>query len=275
MAPRAFWTGYLKLSLVTCPVTMTPATSASGKVRFHTLNRKTGARVVARYVDAVTGAPVEEDDEVKGYPVGEDAYVMLEDADLEAVRLESTRTIDIERFVEAGSVGWIWYDKPHFLAPADKVGEEAFGVIRDAMVATSTAAVSRLVLYGRERAVLVKPEGKGMVLWTLHFGGEVRPEDTYFAALDGAPAPSRETAGLVGKLIAGRMETWSEALVEDPVQARLLELIAAGKAKARRPRKGKAETDAAKAAPAAGNVVDITEALRRSLAADKAPRRGK
>lgn len=273
MAARAFWTGYLKLSLVTCPVAMMPATSASGQVRFHTLNRKTGDRVSARYVDAETGKPVEEDDEVKGYPVGEDAYVLLEDGDLDAVRLDSTRTIDIDRFVDAGSIGWIWYDRPHFLTPADKVGEEAFCVIRDAMAATATAAVSRLVLYGRERAVLLRPEGRGLVLWTLHFGNEVRPQDAYFAGLAEAPKPSRDAAALIGKLISGKMLDWSDDLVEDPVQARLLDLIAARKKKAPRLRK----TAAAKAEPAppADNVVNITEALRRSLAAEKAPRRGK
>lgn len=274
MAARAFWTGYLKLSLVTCPVAMTPATSGAGQVRFHTVNRKTGDRVAARYVDAVTGKPVDEDDTVKGYPVGEDAYVTLEDADLDAVRLESTRTIDIERFVDAGSIGWIWYDRPHFLTPADTVGEEAFCVIRDAMAATATAAVSRLVLYGRERAVLLRPEGRGMVLWTLHFGNEVRPEEAYFADLARAPAPSRDAMALIGKLISGQMLDWSDQLVKDPVQDRLLDLIAARKRAARRPRKAPAAR--AEAAPAAGgNVVDITEALRRSLASEKAPRRGK
>lgn len=114
MAPRPFWKGYLKLSLVTCPVAMTPATSETEKVRFHTLNRKSGNRVVSQYVDSVTGKPVDEDDEVKGYPRGDDEYVLLEDEDLDSVGLESTRTIDIEMFVPADSIGPIWYDKPHY-----------------------------------------------------------------------------------------------------------------------------------------------------------------
>ena len=136
MAPRSFWKGYLKLSLVTCRVAMTPATSDREKVRFHTLNRETGNRVESRYVDAETGKPVKEGDEAKGYPVGDDEHVILEEEELEAVALESTRTVDIEMFVPRDSISWIWLDKPHYLTPDDKVAEEAFSVIRDAMEAT-------------------------------------------------------------------------------------------------------------------------------------------
>jgi DNA end-binding protein Ku len=147
MASRPFWKGYLKLSLVTCPVAMTPATTETEKVRFHTLNRATGARVVSRYVDAESGKPLEEGEAAKGYQRGEDDYILLEDEELEAVRLESTRTIDVDMFVPAESIDWIWYDKAHYLTPDDPVGEEAFSVIRDAMQATGMVGVSRVVLY--------------------------------------------------------------------------------------------------------------------------------
>ena len=139
MAPRTFWKGYLKLSLVTCPVAMMPATSESEKVRFHTLNRKTGNRVLSRYVDSVSRKPVDEADEARGYQRGEEDYVILEDDELENVALETTRTIDIEMFVPSDEVGWIWYDKPALsLMPADKVSEEAFAVIREAMASRQT-----------------------------------------------------------------------------------------------------------------------------------------
>src|ERR1700754_1814078 len=150
MPPRSFWKGYLKLSLVTCPVTMMPATTDSERVRFHTLNRKTGNRINSQYVDAETGRVVDDDDTVKGYENGPDEFVMLEDEELDEVALESTRTIDIETFVPADSIEWIWYDQPHYLMPDDAVAEEAFSVIRDAMTATGTVAISRLVLYRRE-----------------------------------------------------------------------------------------------------------------------------
>ena len=161
MAPRPSWHGYLKLSLVTCPVAMLPATSEAEKLRFHTLNRATGNRVHARYVDAETGKPVDDEDEVKGYEREAGEYVMHEDEELDAVALESTRTIDIDCFVPADSIGWIWYDTPHYLVPDDKVGEEAFSVIREAMVTSDTRAISRVVLNHRERAGLLEPRDKG------------------------------------------------------------------------------------------------------------------
>lgn len=262
MAPRTFWKGYLKLSLVTCPVAMVPATTDNEKVRFHTLNRKTGNRVVSRYVDAVSGKPVDEDDEVKGYPRGEDDYVLLEDDELEAVGLESTRTIDIEMFVAAESIEWLWYDTPHYLTPDDPVGEEAFCVIRDAMAATGTVGISRLVMYRRERAVMLEPRGKGIVLWTLRYGDELRDAAEYFGGI-GEAKPDAKLMGLVTTLIEERSKPWSPDMVHDPVQERLLEIIAAKKKGRKRPAKAKPSTD-----EPTGNVINIMDALRRSISAE-------
>jgi DNA end-binding protein Ku len=260
MAPRPFWKGYLKLSLVTCSVAMTPATTESEKVRFHTLNGKTGNRVVSRYVDAVTGKPVDEDDEVKGYPRGEDDHVLLEDEELEAVALESTRTIDIEMFVPADSIGWIWYDKPHYLTPDDTVGEEAFSVIRDAMRSTGRVGISRVVLYRRERAVMLEPKGKGIVLWTLRYGDEVREAGDYFKRI-GNGGKDSGTMKLVGKLIEERTREWDPAMVSDPVQEKLLDVVASKK-KHRQKKPAKA-TQKAEEQPS--NVIDIMDALRKSI----------
>ncbi|MFD1910763.1 Ku protein [Halodurantibacterium flavum] len=263
MAPRSFWKGYLKLSLVTCAVTMSPATSEAEKVRFRTLNAKTGNRVVSRYVDSVSGKPVKDDDQVKGYPRGEDDFVLLEDDDLDDVALESTRTIDIDMFVPADSIGWIWYDKPHYLAPADKVGQEAFSVIREAMAATGTVGIARLVLYRRERAVMLKPRGNGIVVWTLHYGDEVRDKDDYFGDL--APdKPQPALMKLVKRLIEERKTPWAPEMASDPVQERLLEIIAAKKKGRKRPARSKA-----KPAEQPDNVVNIMDALKRSLQAEK------
>jgi len=264
MAPRVYWKGYLKLSLVTCPVTMMPATSDADKIRFHTLNAKTGNRIASQYVDAVTGKPVKDSDEVKGYPRSEDDYVMLEDDEIEAVALDSTRTIDIEKFVEADSVAWVWYDKPHYLMPGDEVGAEAFSVIRDAMQATGTVGISRLVMYRRERAVMLKPRGKGIVLWTLRYGDEVRDEAEYFGKLDTqTPAPS--LMKMVTKLIGQKTGEWSPDMVSDPVQENLAEIIAAKKKARKKPaKKTKAEPEAER-----GNVVNIVDALKKSLAAER------
>ncbi|MFD1252374.1 putative DNA repair protein YkoV [Devosia equisanguinis] len=261
MASRSFWKGYLKLSLVTCPVSMTPATSDSEKVRFHTLNAKTGNRVVSQYVDAVSAKPVDKDDEVKGYQRGEDDYVMLEDDEIDAVALESTRTIDIESFVSRDSIEWIWYDTPHYLAPNDPVGEEAFAVIREAMATTGTVGISRLVMYRRERAVMLEPRGKGIVLWTLRYGDEVRDEADYFAGI-GSGKSDAKLMTMVTKLIDARTTAWDPKMVDDPVQDKLLDIIAAKK-KGKRIAKPKQSAE-----EPASNVINIMDALRKSIGAE-------
>jgi DNA end-binding protein Ku len=263
VAPRVFWKGYLKLSLVTCRVTMTPAVSEGAKVRFHNINRKTNNRVLSQYVDAETGEAVEDDDQVKGYPKGEDDYVLLEDEEIEDVGLESTRTIDIETFVPAGSIGWIWYDRPHYLAPDDEVSAEAFAVIREAMAKTGTGGIARLVMYRRERAVLLLPKDKGIVVWTLRYGDEVRDADEYAVDKPKEKADA-EHLSMMKKIIDERTEAWKPSMADDPVQDRLLEIIAERK-KSRKTRKKVEE----KAPERTGNVIDITAALKKSLEAER------
>jgi DNA end-binding protein Ku len=169
---------------------MMPATSENEKVRFHTLNRETQNRVVSHYVASVTGKQVKDEDEVKGYQRGENDYVMLEDEELENVALDSTKTIDISTFTPRDSIEWIWLETPYYLSPNDPVGQEAFSVIRDAMESQDMVGISRLVITRRERAVMLEPRGKGIVLWTLRYGDEVRDEDTYFAGIGDETADS-------------------------------------------------------------------------------------
>lgn len=262
MAPRAFWKGYLKLSLVTCPVALIPATSEGEKIRFHTLNRKTGNRVVSQFFDEATGDPVDEADEAKGYARGENDYLILEDEELESVQLESARTIDIESFAPAESIDWIWYDAPFYLIPDDPVGEEAFCVIRDAMRATATVGVSRLVLYRREHAVVLKARDKGIALWTLRYGDEVRdPPDIFDTPEDRERDP--ELLRLISEVIQERKTPWSGQMVRDPVQERLSDLVNEKKRGARRRPAARAEPE-----EAPSNVVNIMDALRRSVAAE-------
>ncbi|MDW5312984.1 Ku protein [Rhizobium sp. PL01] len=263
MAPRSFWKGYLKLSLVNCAVSMVPATTESEKVRFHTLNRATENRVVSRYVDSVTGREVDEDDEVKGFQRGEDEYVMLEDDEIDAVALESTRTIDIETFVPKDSIEWIWYDTPHYLTPSDKVGEEAFAVIREAMATKGVVGIARLVMYRRERAVMLEPRDNGIVLWTLRYGDEVRDPNEYFKAI-GPQKSESDYMQLMEKFIEARSTPWDPSIVDDPVQDRILDMIAAKK-------KGKSKKKNAPKAESKGpsNVINIMEALKKSLEASK------
>jgi DNA end-binding protein Ku len=260
MAARSFWNGYLKLSLVTCAVSMQPATTESERVRFHTLSRKTGHRVESRYVDAVTNKPVDPDDQARGYQRAEDEFVLIEDDDLAAVALDSTRTIDIQTFVPKSSIGWIWYDAPHYLVPADQVGQEAFAVIREAMAASSTVGIARLVLYRRERAVLLDPRDRGIVLWTLRYGDEVREGPKPASA----EQPDAKTVTLVRRMIDSRTKAWDPAMLKDPVQDRLRDIIASKQKPARPARK------APKPAPdKPTNVVNIMDALRKSIASEK------
>ncbi len=269
MAPRSFWKGYLKLSLVTCAVSMTPAISEREKVRFHTINSDTGRRVRSRYVDAETGKPVNDEDEVKGYETEEGHYVTLEEEEIEAVGLESTRTIDIEKFVPADSIGWMWYDKPHYLMPDDEVAQEAFSVIRDAMATTKTIGISRLVLYRRERAVMLEPRDKGIVLWTLRYGDEVRDPQEFFADIPADKADPK-LLPLVEKLIGDLTKPWDPSMVKDPVQEQLLEIIESKRKKTgkRAAAKSKKETPETPT-----NVVSIMDALRKSLAEEKKNRK--
>ncbi|QND54404.1 Ku protein (plasmid) [Phyllobacterium sp. 628] len=267
MAPHTFWKGYLKLSLVTCPVTMMPATTENEKVRFHTLNRTTGNRVVSEYIDSVSGKAVDDDDQVKGYQRGEDEYVMLEDDELQAVALESTRTIDINVFVPSDSIEWIWYDKPHYLLPDDPVGEEAFSVIRDAMAATKTVGIARLVLYRRERAVMLEARDKGIIVWTLRYGDEVRNKSEYFGDIKTAK-PDAKSLGLMTDLIKERTKPWDTLMLDDPVQDRLLDIISARKKGRKKPPKAEVQPERP------SNVVNIMDALKKSLAAEaKAPKK--
>ncbi|MBO9196351.1 Ku protein [Rhizobium sp. 16-449-1b] len=261
MARQTYWKGYLKLSLVTASVSLTPATTDSNQLRFHVLNRKTRNRVESRYVDSVTHKPISDKDQVKGYPRGENDYVILEEDEISEVGLESTRTIDISSFVPRGSIDWIWYDKPHFLAPEDKVGVEAFCVIREAMKANDVVGIARLVLYRRERAVLLEPQGKGIVLWTLHFGDEVRePAGT----VDLAAKTDQKVLALMSKLVKDRTEEWKPSMVTDPVQKRIRAMIRAKQKSLPKP------VAATKRAPvkSTGNVVNIMDALKKSIAKD-------
>ncbi|CDZ31908.1 Probable DNA repair protein [Neorhizobium galegae bv. officinalis] len=262
MALRPYWKGYLKLSLVTCPVNMTPATSESEKVRFHTLNRETGNRVVSQYIDSVTGKPVKDENEAKGYARGENDYVILTDDDLDNVALDTVKTVDIEKFAPADSIEWVYLEKPHYLMPDDAVGNEAFAVIRDAMKADKVVGISKLVIGRREKAVVLEPRDEGIVLWSLRFGDEVRPEEAYFEDIDDKADP--DLIPLVQKLIKQKTARWSPDMVSDPIQESLLKLIAEKK-KALKPRKTTKGKNSASGEPES-NVINIMDALRKSLA---------
>ena len=196
----------------------------------------------------------------------ENEYIMLEDEELENVALDSTKTIDISTFTPRDSVEWIWLDTPYYLSPNDPVGQEAFSVIRDAMAAEDMVGISRLVISRRERAVMLEPRGKGIVLWTLRYGDEVRDEAAYFEGID-ADKPDPELMPLIQEFIKKQTRHWDSKLVSDPVQDKLLDIIEAKRKKTKRPAKGKASEP--KATP--NNVINIMDALRKSVEAQNRP----
>ncbi len=180
MAPRPNWKGYLKLSLVSCPIAVYPATSASERVSFRQINKKTGNRLRQLLVDDVSREPITPEDKGRGYEIGKGQFIQIEDDELEAIQVESTHTIEIEKFVPLSEIDVRYYDSPYYIVPNDEVGLDAFAVIRDAMIAKKMVGIGRVVLQKRERPILLEPFGKGIRGMTLRYPYEVRSENEYF-----------------------------------------------------------------------------------------------
>src|SRR5579862_9778913 len=193
MAYRPSWQGHLKLSLVTCPVALYTATNAGGDVHFNLINPKTKNRIRMVTTDPDTG-PIDRADLVKGYEVAKGEYILLTDDEIRSVRLESTKTIDIERFVPEADIDRIYWDNPYYLAPDGKLAQEAFGVIRTAMEKSGRIALGRIVLATRERILALEPHGKGILAYTIRTEAEVRKADEIFDAISDAPADPKMVA---------------------------------------------------------------------------------
>ena len=255
--PRSSWKGYLKLSLVSCSVALYNASSASERVSFNTLNRKTGNRLKQNLVDSVSGEPVDTADRVKGYQVSKGQYVLIEDADLEALRIESTKTLEIETFVPAAEIDEIYLDSPYYLAPDDKVAEEAFAVIRDAMTKKKMVGIGRVVLNRRERMLMLAPRSKGMLATTLRYPYEVRQDGEYFADIHDVKL-SAEMLDIAQEIIARKSGHFEPDKFADRYEEAVVGMLRAKQA-------GQAFAVPEAAAPA--NVVNIMDALKRSLEA--------
>ncbi len=259
MAVRIYWKGYLKLSLVSCAVALVPASSTTERTRFHTLNRETGNRLRQRMVDEVTEEVVEREDRVKGYEIGRGSYIQVEDDDLDRVKLESNHTIEIESFVPRSEIDKRYLDTPYYLIPNDNVAQEAFAVIREAMRDEKRVALARVVLHRRERIIMLEALDKGMLATTLRYGYEVRDAGPYFEEIPDVtiPAEMKKLATHILEQKAGHFDPKQfEDRYENAVQA-LLKAKQAGLPPA------EAET------PAPSNVVNIMDALRKSVAVEK------
>ncbi|TPM63960.1 Ku protein [Mesorhizobium sp. B2-2-4] len=268
MAPRPAWRGYLKLSLVTCAIELTNVVTHAEKVSFRILNRETGNTVKRIYVDAETGKPLEDGDEIKGYEDDDGKFIHIEEDEIEAIQIESSHTMSLDGFVDKSSIEQIYLDTPYYVAPADKVSQDAFAVIRDAMAGKKMAGLARIVLYRRERPVVIEPLGKGMVLTTLRYDNTVRQPDTVFGDIESVKS-DQEMTDLAELIIDKKKAKFDPSKFEDKYEDALLELIRAKKAGRKAPK--------AKAAPKPSNVVNLFDALKKSLSSDgeSGERRGK
>ena len=189
MAPRAYWKGYLKLSLVSCPIALFPATSEREKISFHQINKKTGNRIKYRKVDAESGDEVDSEDIVKGYEVGKGEYLELDPEELEAVAIESKRVIDIDEFVPKKEIDELYLSNPYYIVPDGEVGTQAFAVIREAIKQEGMVAIGKVVFTSREHIIALEPRSKGMMGVTLRYPYEVRKEEDYFDEIPDVNVP--------------------------------------------------------------------------------------
>ena len=189
VAPRAYWKGYLKLSLVSCPIALFPATSEREKISFHQINKKTGNRIKYRKVDAESGDEVDSEDIVKGYEVGKGEYLELDPEELEAVAIESKRVIDIDEFVPKKEIDELYLSNPYYIVPDGEVGTEAFAVIREAIKQEGMVAIGKVVFTSREHIIALEPRSKGMMGVTLRYPYEVRKEEDYFDEIPDVNVP--------------------------------------------------------------------------------------
>src|SRR3982075_2168238 len=260
MAPRANWKGFLRLSLVTCPVALYPATSESEKVSFNQLNRKTGHRIKYAKVDADTGEEVANEDIVKGYKIDADTYVEVSKEELENVALESTRTIEIDEFVARDEIDPRYVIRPYYLRPDGKVGHDAFAVIRETIREMDKVAIGRVVLTNREHIIALEPLGKGLMGTLLRYPYEVRDPKEYFDDIQDVKV-TKDMLDLARHIVNQKSGSFEPDQFEDRYEQALIELINQKRNGLKTP---------AKAAPkSGGNVINLMDALKRSLANEK------
>src|SRR3982751_3124484 len=268
MAPRANWKGFLRLSLVTCPVALYPATSESEKISFNQLNRQTGHRIKYTKVDADTGEDVANEDIVKGYKLEKDQFIEVTKEELEEIALESTRTIEIDEFVDKAEIDPRYLIRPYYIRPDGKVGHDAFAVIRETIREMNKVAIGRVVLTNREHIIALEPMDKGLMGTLLRYPYEVRSADEYFDDIQDVKV-TKDMLELARHIVNQKAGHFEPDKFEDQYETALLDLI-------NQKRAGK--PIAAKERPRGENVVDLMDALRKSIgggaaAATEAPKK--
>jgi DNA end-binding protein Ku len=269
MAPRAYWKGYLKLSLVSCPIALFPATSERDKISFNQINKKTGHRIKYRKVDADTGEEVASEDIVKGYEVAKGEYLEIEPEELEAIAIDSKHVIDIDEFVPRDEIDELYLNTPYYIVPDGEVGSQAFAVIREAIRKEGMVAIAKVVFTSREHVIALEARGKGLLGVTLRYAYEVRKEDEYFADIPDEKIP-KDMLELASHIVATKAGHFAPGKLEDRYEDALKELLDKKRSgqKIERPK----EHEPSK-------VINLMEALRRSVQAGKRtapePKKGK
>ena len=259
MAPRANWKGYLRLSLVSCPIALYPASSLSEKVSFNRVNRKTGNRLKQQNVDSETGEVVPREDMARGYEIAKGQYLIVEDEELEAVQIESTRTIDIDQFVPKNEIDERYIELPYYIAPDGQVGQDAFAVIRDTIGKLNMVALGRVVLTRREHVIALEPRGRGLLGMTLRYPYEVRDEQSYFEDIPELKLP-KDMLDLASHIVNSKSGHFDPSHFEDRYENALIDLL-------------KKKEAGEKIEPTRGTppprVVNLMDALRASIDAEK------
>ena len=259
MPPRANWKGYLRLSLVSCPIALYPASSLSEKVSFNRINRKTGNRLKQQNVDSETGEVVPREDTARGYEVAKGQYLIVEDEELDAVQIESTRTIDIDQFVPKSEIDERFIDSPYYLSPDGQVGQEAFAVIRDTIGKLNMVALGRVVLTRREHVIALEPKGRGLLGLTLRYPYEVRDEASYFEDIPDLKLP-KEMLDLATHIVNTKSGRFDPSQFQDRYENALIDLLKKKEAGEKIEPAGEA---------AAPRVVNLMDALRASIDTEK------
>src|SRR6267154_3871884 len=256
MAPRAYWKGSLKLSLVSCPVLLYPATTSVEKTHFHMINKETGNRLKQQMVDAETGDVVESDQKARGYELKKGEYIEVEKEELEAVQIESNHTIDIDNFVPKEEIDKRYLNHPYYITPDGRAGVDAFAVIRDAMKDQDRVALARIVLTNREHIIAIEPLGKGLLGTTLRYPYELRDEDEYFDDIKN-PKISKDMVELASHILDSKAAHFDPKKFKDEYEDALKTLV-------RRKAAGK-PVKAAEREEKPDNVISLMDALRQSL----------
>jgi DNA end-binding protein Ku len=261
MAPRAYWKGYLKLSLVSCPIALYPAASSAERVSFNRINKKTGNRVKQQNVDGETGEPVDKEDIGRGYEVAKGQYLLIEDEELEKVQIESTHTIEVDSFVPRPEIDDRYLDSPYYIAPTDQVGQEAFAVIRDAIRDKNMVGLGRVVMARRERVMMLEAFDKGLLATALRYAYEVRDPAAYFEDIPDLKLPA-EMKQLAGHIIDTKSGHFDPKKFEDHYENALVELL-------RKKQAGRALEPIKDEGPAPQRVINLMDALRASIGAEQ------